>query len=310
MTTINKKRTIDQCNLVDDFCTNEPSPNYDAMQPDFCVRIKKAIECTCCCEIAGQLKQCRNGHLICSECWEKCLTCPVCRVKREDIRALTVEHMAAGLLVDCNNKAEGCGLKLKYENLTQHQEVCEFTKAKCCPIPGCECVVQINKKNELLKHIMRDHKVRIKERCGDRARTIPKGMRISCDTQNAEPKMGWSLMEFRKRIFTLVSVQRGKTFSIEVTGIGKKQSFGRFFAEVVMITKDNRTLTWKNEVYTTHERYKAKSQNRQLMYITLDVEDIFKSLAMPIPSDPYSTDMMLSWTLTVTCDADTCDIDP
>ena len=307
MTITNKKRSIGQCDEVG-MCTDGASSNYDDLEPDFCVRIKKAIECTCCCEIAGQLKQCRNGHLICSECWEKCPTCPVCRVKREDIRALTIEHVAAGIVVDCNNKTDGCHARMKYEDLANHQETCEFRRVTCCPIPGCECAVQINKKYELIKHIMRDHTVRIKERCGDNVRKIPKSMRISSDVHSNEMKMGWSLMEFKKRIFTLVSMQHKNRFTIEVTGVGNQPSFGRFFAEVAMLTRDRRTLTWKNEIYTTHERYKAKAKGRQLMYITLDVHDIFKSLAMPIPSEPDSGDMMLSWDLTVTHQPHTTDV--
>ena len=58
-------------------------------------KLREELECPVCLTTpnTGPVFQCNNGHLICCNCREKLVTCPVCRVQLGYSRNLTSEKM-------------------------------------------------------------------------------------------------------------------------------------------------------------------------------------------------------------------------
>ena len=301
---MNSKRSFDEYSCDSTFfsnflCDDNFEINTETMNMQSFV--KQAIICTCCCEIANLLKQCSNGHLICGECWKKCPTCPTCRVKRQDIRALSVEQMASGIVVSCSNDVHGCCERIRYDKFAQHLQECKHSCVACCPIPGCVEKIKINKQGDILRHIMQHHRVKIKNEYEDVTAIIPKAMRISRNACKTERKMGWSLIRYEQNVFSIVSMQYQDKFSVQVTSIGMHESQTRFFAEVSVNTTDGKILSWKHEVYNTQERYLKTNTQKRVAYVCIDIPDILDLFALPIHHNDNNNDndMMLKWKITI-----------
>ena len=58
--------------------------------------LRKSLECPVCLQTpkAGPLYQCKNGHMLCSSCYNKVAQCPQCRANLDDtrIRSLFAEQ--------------------------------------------------------------------------------------------------------------------------------------------------------------------------------------------------------------------------
>jgi len=245
-------------------------------------KIIEKLTCPVCDKISTPpVKQCSNGHIICSVCWQKCLRCPICREKRRDIRALSVEQMAEGVSVDCEYKNDGCcDENIVYETLELHYDTCMYHRVQCCPIDGCEEMISMNRKGELQEHIENVHEVMVIDECGENETVLRKGMRFGKMIASKQHNMGWSLVQYQKQMFIVVSKQSNEMFSVTVTGLGKQNGFGKFFAELRMKDKNNNLCTWKEEVHTSEERYHAKMKEETCTsYMKIHTKDIIENFA-------------------------------
>merc|ERR1711894_140014 len=66
--------------------------------------LREQLECPVCLSVPNTCPvfQCNNGHLICCNCREKLVTCPVCRVPLGYSRNLTSEKLISILCSDKN----------------------------------------------------------------------------------------------------------------------------------------------------------------------------------------------------------------
>ena len=249
---------------------------------DLTEQVIEKLTCPICHKISRPpIKQCSNGHTICNGCWKKCPLCPICREKKKDIRALAVEQMAAGVFVSCDYEKDGCCEgDFLYKDLEEHYQNCLYHRVQCCPIDGCEETICMNIEGELVAHIESVHKVSTKDDCGDDVKVLHNGMRINKSNSSKYNKMGWSLVKYKERNFIVVSKQSNEMFSVTVTGLGKQNGFGKFFAEMRMRDKNNKVCMWKEEIYTSEERYISKMKKETCnSYFKIQTKDIIDKFA-------------------------------
>jgi hypothetical protein len=107
---------------------------------------KDDLKCVVCLEFPdGQIFQCGNGHLLCTDCHGRIIdtekpVCPSCRLRMSrdhPSRNLFAESVLANVYVICSN--EGCNQKLAFGKLKEHTEkICKFRPASCVySILGC-----------------------------------------------------------------------------------------------------------------------------------------------------------------------------
>lgn len=105
----------------------------------------KTLTCPVCLNfISTQILQCRNGHLICSDCSVKLIkiaddneeelyTCPQCREPTLFTRNLIVEQLILNSSIKCQYTRNGCTENLNRSNVAEHEKHCKF-KPRNCPI--------------------------------------------------------------------------------------------------------------------------------------------------------------------------------
>jgi hypothetical protein len=201
-------------------------------------------------------------------------------VRKTDIRALTIEQLASGIVVECDYKSEGCCEQILYEDLETHYDSCPYHTVACCPIDGCEQMIQMNVEGKLLDHIMTAHQVIVSDECGDTPMKIRKGMRIGKLNGVRQNKMGWSLIRYMNKTFIVISKQTPDMFTVTVTGLGKKKDFGMFFAEISMRDRNNKVYLWKEEITTSEERYQSKTKKESCTsYFNIYTKQILQQFA-------------------------------
>eukprot|EP01044_Picomonas_judraskeda_P024536 COSAG03_NODE_6799_length_1004_cov_1.124862_1_plen_325_part_10 len=113
----------------------------------------KKLECPICMEtIPPPINQCTAGHTLCSECKDKLphpRRCPECRVKLSVGRNLVLEQLVAELPIPCSFASGGCTETVKYGELREHRNACEFRPLKC---PSVNCDFR-GSYSQIIKHL-------------------------------------------------------------------------------------------------------------------------------------------------------------
>ena len=99
-------------------------------------KISDTFQCSVCKGIPrGQIKQCRNGHLACSECMDNgnIKSCPVCRgpLGNKKNRAVGVEQLIEAVDLEFNCKHANCDFTATKQDLTIHEKKCEHREFIC-----------------------------------------------------------------------------------------------------------------------------------------------------------------------------------
>jgi len=97
--------------------------------------VEADLECVVCLELPVQVYQCRNGHLMCPDCFEKVRgntgnkKCPSCRVNlaAQPIRNVTAEKQIARLPAQCRH----CGSETTRSLLADHEASCPHRPTDC-----------------------------------------------------------------------------------------------------------------------------------------------------------------------------------
>lgn len=76
---------------------------------------------------------CSNGHSFCS-CCNNQQKCPMCRVKLNKIRNITLENLIAASVVRCPYYVQDCNFMSDALSVKKHMEDCEFGTAFECPL--------------------------------------------------------------------------------------------------------------------------------------------------------------------------------
>lgn len=101
--------------------------------------VDSLFECPVCADsVLPPILQCRNGHLLCSNCRENVTSCPVCRCQQPNIRNLGLEKLSEKVKFPCKYKVMGCPSRLSAADKLRHQESCDFRSFRC-PYPSGKC---------------------------------------------------------------------------------------------------------------------------------------------------------------------------
>ncbi|PNF20737.1 hypothetical protein B7P43_G14733 [Cryptotermes secundus] len=120
--------------------------------------VASLFECPVCFDyILPPILQCRNGHLICSNCRPKLTCCPICSVLLENIHCWAMEKVASAAMFPCKYSTSGCAVALIYTERREHEETCEFRPCSC-PFQGASCTWQ-GSFEQVMPHLMMYHEL-------------------------------------------------------------------------------------------------------------------------------------------------------
>ncbi|CAG9771876.1 unnamed protein product [Ceutorhynchus assimilis] len=92
--------------------------------------ILKEYECPVCINYASPpIMMCSNSHIICLDCWKRCISCPTCRAPKTLSRAFTLEKIHPLLSFPC--KWDGCCFRATSSYTIVHEHVCKYYPLKC-----------------------------------------------------------------------------------------------------------------------------------------------------------------------------------
>ncbi|XP_010382788.2 E3 ubiquitin-protein ligase SIAH1-like [Rhinopithecus roxellana] len=115
------------------------------------------FQCPVCLDYAlPPILQCPRGHLVCSSCHSKLISCPICRGPLGFIRNLAMEKVADFVLFPCRYACLGCEITLPHTEKADHEEVCKF-RLYSCPCPGTLCKWQ-GTMDAVMPHLTNMHK--------------------------------------------------------------------------------------------------------------------------------------------------------
>ena len=115
------------------------------------------FEYPCCYEyILPPIWQCKQGHLICTSCKNKVLSCPTCRGTLDTIRCLALEKISESLQFPCKYD---CDKMLHTSEKLQHEDECQLHPFNC-PMDGYNnCQNWKGDRNAVVKHLLSHHTV-------------------------------------------------------------------------------------------------------------------------------------------------------
>ena len=122
--------------------------------------LRKTLEsCPVCNEpICGQIFQCIEQHLICSNCAVKCTSCQTCRRTSGFGRARALEALSACIPTTC--KFDKCKTKLQWQDKNIHEEKCKH-RPWICAYPCTEsdkyCTFSTQDPRTLVEHLKTVH---------------------------------------------------------------------------------------------------------------------------------------------------------
>ena len=99
------------------------------------VQVEESLECPVCYRIPRELPipSCVAGHIVCQPCRSKVTECPTCRGKFNS----NTSNLAAKLILVASHKCKfnfyGCEMKMKLEEIIQHEKVCP-ERTIYCPV--------------------------------------------------------------------------------------------------------------------------------------------------------------------------------
>ena len=116
--------------------------------------LKDFLECPVCLRFprSAPIFQCERGHIVCSECHPKLVTCPVCRLPLGKTRSLISEKVLARyvqfwirlpkskyvtnywncrLPSQCRFNEHGCTVELMKSELEVHEKECLYRLVRC-----------------------------------------------------------------------------------------------------------------------------------------------------------------------------------
>ncbi|XP_063242921.1 E3 ubiquitin-protein ligase sina-like [Bacillus rossius redtenbacheri] len=121
---------------------------------DLSSSLLSVLECPVCfMYMSSPIRQCRNGHNICSECIKKVHSCPTCRSEFIETRNHPLEEIASKMEFPCEFKGQGCPVTLKFEELKKHNKVCTYGNRRCA-VRMCKWRGSVT---NLMDHVVTDH---------------------------------------------------------------------------------------------------------------------------------------------------------
>ena len=117
------------------------SPNYKGVVDEF----QSSLECPVCLIIPREVPvpACSSGHIVCKPCRENLTSCPTCRIPyngRSTTNSLA-SSLIGTILHKCKYSENNCNVKLKLNEIVQHEIKCPERNVRC-PTLHCQKLVQ------------------------------------------------------------------------------------------------------------------------------------------------------------------------
>lgn len=113
------------------------------------------LKCVVCCDVPGQLMQCANGHICCTECLQKLklfndMRCPCCRTRFGWSRNRALERIVnqMDICIPCDNPS--CSFSCGINTIDSHRIFCDFRMLKC---PFTTCEANLLKQRDFFTHV-------------------------------------------------------------------------------------------------------------------------------------------------------------
>ena len=97
-------------------------------------QISDILKCPICYKIPRvvPIRNCEAGHIICEECRPQVLVCPTCRGPFADTTNNVVDSISQILLHPCKYATFGCNMKMKADEIENHEKDCFERTIYCC----------------------------------------------------------------------------------------------------------------------------------------------------------------------------------
>ncbi|PSN36803.1 hypothetical protein C0J52_19388 [Blattella germanica] len=97
----------------------------------------KVLECPVCLEITTPpILQCEQGHHVCSNCWEKVPSCPLCKRRKSKSRNYVAEALVEKFPLPCRYRVDGCMTTVSLTEKRNHEDLCAYRTCLCLA-DGC-----------------------------------------------------------------------------------------------------------------------------------------------------------------------------
>lgn len=117
----------------------------------------KEFECPVCRDyMHPPIKQCKIGHCVCSNCYDKLDRCPTCLSPLATTRCFILEQLHSKLYFPCKNKEDGCTFISSGDVIKKHEESCVHSTRKCPLTAMNECGWEGQLK-DVVKHCKDEH---------------------------------------------------------------------------------------------------------------------------------------------------------
>ncbi|GBP32828.1 E3 ubiquitin-protein ligase SIAH1 [Eumeta japonica] len=94
----------------------------------------RLLECPVCLEfMEPPMSQCRRGHLVCSSCRARIISCPICRTAFSSVRNRAMEAVSEIVRYPCRH---GCGRETRLRRRETHEANCA-NRTYSCPVVSC-----------------------------------------------------------------------------------------------------------------------------------------------------------------------------
>ena len=205
------------------------------------------LECPVCIRIpeSSPIYQCPNGHVVCNVCHAKLKQCPVCRANLGKTRSLVAEKIMSKLPKSCENSEHGCKVLLIKDQLTKHEQKCQYRIVQC---PHLDCTTKIYYKN-MMKHL-KGKKSYLPPTFVVENQVITKGWTVPFDCFERSGSGSPSYLGMAGRIFFLENVRYVNTMWYTwIYLLGTKEEAESFFYEIkVTNPKQGEVLTYLGQV--------------------------------------------------------------
>ena len=202
--------------------------------------LRRQLECPICFTLMPPpIRQCPNGHTLCDACSQECDSCPQCRSKPINIRALALEQAASDLVCGCPHASKGCTVKLKYKDLRAHAATCAVHVAETpCPVKGCNATMRTNNRL-IVEHLKKVHKLELftASAAGSFTQEFTSGEDWR---ESSTGTWGPYLLEAHNTTFMWMVAESGKQcYQACITGLGEEK--GEFWQTIECYGRGRRT---------------------------------------------------------------------
>jgi len=121
-------------------------------------KIEESLQCPVCYKIPRKLPIpcCGAGHIVCQPCRSRVTHCPTCRGKMKSNTNTVVGDLIMLVFHKCKFSSLGCDVKMKLEDIAEHEKDCPERTARC---PEAECKEEFQFKN-FDQHVLSKHSLK------------------------------------------------------------------------------------------------------------------------------------------------------